>query len=322
MTAFDEAVRLIEPAKRVMVTCHLGPDGDAAGSMSAITALLRAHGREVVIYNPDGVPRTLRFLPHIDRQVHKLRPGHRFDLTIVLDCGSKKLLGEDFPPREVTGPLLVFDHHASVEPFGDLYVGDPTAACVGVLVARLAKHLGWELPRDAGPGLYTSLVADTGSFRYANTDAEALRLAADLVEHLGVDPWHVAEELGERASLARYKLLATTLGSMEITCGGRVAVMTLTEEVVRGAGATWEETEGFVNYARALDGVECGVLLSTAKPTGTRVSLRSKGRRIDAGRVCQRFGGGGHKGAAGCKIDAPLAEAKARILEALEGALG
>ena len=322
MIDFTRAVAMVEGAKRILVTCHLGPDGDSTGSMSALAALLGAQGRDVVLFNPDGIPRVLRFLPHVSGLVHRLRGAAPFDLTIVVDCGARRLLGEDFPPAEVTGPLLVLDHHATVEPFGELYLCDPAAACVGVMVVRLAAALGWDLPDGAAPGLYTSLVADTGFFRYSNTNGEALHLAARLVEDHGVDPWRIAEELGERASLSRYKLLSAALSALELALGGKVAVMVITDEMVRAAGATWEETEGFVNYARALDGVECGVLLSTAKPHGTRVSLRSKGRRVDAGRVCQAFGGGGHKGAAGCKMDVPVAESRVRILEALAAALG
>jgi phosphoesterase RecJ-like protein len=220
----------------------------------------------------------------------------------------------------VTGPLLVLDHHASSRPFGDVYVCDPSASSIGVLVARLAEALGWSLPPDAAPGIYVSLVSDTGSFRYSNTNAEAFELAARLVGRLGVDPWAVASALGEQAPLARLKLLAAALATIELELGGRIAVMTVTEEMVRAAGARWEHSEGLVNYARAIEGVECGVFLAPARDGGVRVSLRSKGR-VDAGAVCTPFGGGGHPGAAGCWIDGALADGRAQILAALAAAL-
>lgn len=308
-------------ARKVLLTCHLGPDGDSAGSMSALAALLCERGRDVTVYNPDTPPRTLRWLPHLETLVHRVPASARFDVTVVVDCGDRKLLGDRFPRPEVTGRVLVLDHHASARPFGDLFVTDPGASSIGVLVARVAERLGWELSPDAAIGIYTSIVADTGFFRYANTTAEAFRLAAELVERRGVDPWFVAERLGEQVPLARLRLLAAALGAIQLELGGRVAVMTVTDEMVRATGATWEMTCGLVNYARGIEGVECGALLTPAREKGSYVSLRSKGR-VDAGAVCLQFGGGGHRGAAGCRIPGDLDEARATIVAALARALG
>lgn len=319
MTPFDEAVGRIADARKVMVTCHLGPDGDSLGSMVALGSLLRAHGREVVLFNPDPAPRNLRFLPGLDTL--QKQPGGPHDLTLVVDCGDIQLLGPRFPGRDVTGPLVVIDHHAASRPFGDVYLCDPGAASVGVLVARIAARLGWELTPEAATGIFVSLVSDTGSFRYANTNAEAFQLAAGLVSDRGVDPWGVAQKLGEEVPLPRYRLLAAALGALVLEHGGKVAVLVVTDEMVRAAGAKWEHSEGLVNYARAIEGVEVGVLLApAASGGGTRVSLRSKGR-VDAGAICAPLGGGGHRGAAGCLLPVGLAEARKTILEAIGPAL-
>jgi phosphoesterase RecJ-like protein len=317
-TDLAPALELLGAARRVMVTCHLAPDGDAVGSMSALAALLGAAGRTVTLYNPDPAPRALRFLPHIARLGP--RPAGPHDLTIVVDCGDRKLLGPRFPGPEVTGPLLVLDHHATSRPFGDVYFCDPAAASIGVLCARLADRLGWPIDTDAAQGIYVSLVSDTGWFRYANTNAEAFALAARLVEAGAVDPWAVAQRLGEEIPLARYRLLAAALAAIELEHGGRVALLTVTEAMVRAAGAKWEHTEGLVGYARAIEGVEVGCLLAPGREGGTRVSLRAKGK-IDAGAVCAQFGGGGHPGAAGCTLPVAPDAARVLILEALGVAL-
>jgi bifunctional oligoribonuclease and PAP phosphatase NrnA len=322
IASFDEAAAILAGGKKILLTCHLGPDGDSLGSMSSLAALLREQDREVTPYNPDGMPRVLRFLPHLETLVTKLPPGAKYDLTIVVDCGDRKLLGPTFPGPEITGPLLVLDHHASSRPFGDHYFCDTSAASIGVLVARLAKHLGWTLSPQASVGIYVSMVSDTGSFRYSNTSAEALRLAASLVEDGGVEPWAVARALGEQVPLSRYKLLSAALAGIELHAGGKVAVMTVTDEMVRAAGAKWEHSEGLVNYARAIEGVECGVFLAPIKEGGgTRVSLRGKGG-VDCGAICAAFGGGGHPGAAGCHLPTSLPDARATIVEALAAALG
>ena len=320
MTELQGAADLVQGAANLLVTCHVSPDGDAIGSASALATLLVEHGKKVVLYNPDPVPRGLRFLPRTGEFVRKLPAEARFDLTVVVDCGDRKLLGEKFPSPEVTGPLLVFDHHAASRPFGDVFLTDPAAASVGEILARLADELGWPLSRDAAIALYVSLVTDTGSFRYANTGAEALRLAARLVD-LGVEPWAIARELGERSSLARLKLLAAALGSIELEQRGRVAVMVMTDAAVKAAGATWEDTEGLVNYARAIEGVEVSVFLATTKENkGVRVSMRSKGK-VDVGAICLGFDGGGHPGAAGCLVPGTIEEVRVRTGQAVAAAL-
>src|SRR5262249_10221001 len=132
-----------------------------------------------------------------------------------------------------------------------------------------------------------------------------------------VEPWAIAQQLGEEVPLARYRLLAAALATLELALDGRVAIMIITDEMVRAAGAKWEHTEGLVGYARALEGVEVGMMLARAREGGTRVSLRSKGRLVDAGAICAPLGGGGHRGAAGCTLPVGLADARRLLLDSL-----
>ena len=311
--ATTRAARRLARCNRVMLTCHLGPDGDSLGSMVALASVLTNQRTRVTLYNPDPIPRRYRWMPLARTIVRKLPDKAVFDATIVVDCGDVKLLGKRFPKSEVVGDLIVLDHHASAAPFGDYYVCDPNASCVGVIVWRMFDLLGWSLTADAAIGLYVSLVSDTGSFRYANTNAEALTLAAELVSRHGVQPWTINERLSERVPLAKYRLLAAALGTLELVCDGKIAFMKITKEMITSTGSTWEHTDGIVNYSRSIDGVECGVLLTPAKQGGVRVSLRSKGGMVDAGKVCARFGGGGHRGAAGCIMQGDLPAVRAEV---------
>ena len=315
-----QAAERIAAADRVLVTCHRGPDGDSVGSMIALSSLLGAQGKEVTLYNPDAVPRRLKWMPLTKRFVRRLGKNAAFPLTIVVDCADARLLGKTFPGPAVTGELIALDHHRSSQPFGDLYVCDPAASSVGLMVARLAKHLGWSIPADAALGIYVSLVSDTGSFSYANTTPEAFHLAAELVES-GVDPGSIHAKLNERATMERYALLSKALESLDLRLDGKVAFMTITHEMVKQAGAAWEDTVDLVNYSRAMDGVECGILFTPAKFGGIRVSMRSKSE-IDCGQLCESLGGGGHPGAAGCVLDTDMAAAKRRIESDLARALG
>lgn len=311
MNGLDPVAALLRGGRRFLVAAHAHPDGDALGSMLATMHGLRALGKEVVAYDQDGAPARLAFLPGAGELVRAVE-ARPFDATLVHDCGDAKLLGEGFPPPSVTGPLVIVDHHATVRPFGDLSLRDPSAAAVGVIVARLLAALGVPLSKPIAECLWCSLVSDTGWFRYSSTDVETMRLAAACVE-AGAVPWEFARQSEEATPPARLKLLARVLDTLEIV--GATALLTVTRAMYAATGATAEQSEGFVGYARGLAGVEVGVMLYEADG-GVRVSLRSKGR-VDVAAVAERFGGGGHRAAAGCFVPGTVSEARARILEAL-----
>jgi len=314
---FAPIIERLETAQRILLTCHRGPDGDSVGSMVALATLLKNAGKHVVLYNPDLVPRHLQWLPLARTFVQQLKKKATFDLTIVLDCGDAKLLGNHFPGADVTGCVVALDHHGKGRPFADVFLCDPTASAVGVMVAQLAKSLDWPLTHDAALGLYVAIVSDTGGFRHANTNPEVLRLAADLVEHAGVVPNAIQESLHRDSTLGRYRLLARLLGDMDVILGGKVAIITITPALLKECKATWDDTLGLINYARSLAGVCCGVLMSPSKYGGIRVSMRARKGLCNVGDLCFALGGGGHAGAAGCTLTGSLEEARSTIEMAL-----
>lgn len=309
----------LRAAKRVLLTSHRRPDGDGSGSMAALASLLRRQGKTAVIYSLDPIARRYKWLPLLDTTVHTISFDERFDCTIVVDCADVSLIGDALPPPEVRGTLITLDHHASGHPFGDVAVWDPAAAAVGVLVFRIARAEGWEITPEAAVPIYVSLISDTGGFRHANTNAEVLFVGSEMVR-AGVVPSQVAGSLEERPSPGKLRLLGSVLSSLELHCAGRVGVLSVTTAMVEGARASWEDIEGMVNWARNVDGVQIGVLLTTAKGGGVRVSMRSRSERIDVGRVCMQLGGGGHPGAGGCHVDDDLVRAKERVVKILDTA--
>jgi len=313
MTQLEDVVRLVRAGRRFLVTGHANPDGDALGSMLATLHGLRALGKEVVAYDHDPAPRRLAFLPGARELVSDAAAlGGPFDATFVHDCGDKHLLGDRFPARPVTGPLVVLDHHASGNDFGELSLRDTSAAAVGVIVARLLEALGVPLDAIIAECLWSSLASDTGWFRYSSTDAETMRLAAACVE-AGAVPWDFARRSEETQPPARLKLMARVFDTLELH--GAVALLILEQATLLATGTTTAEAEGLVSYARALDGVEVGVMLYE-QDGGVRVSLRSKGA-VDVGAVAASLGGGGHRAAAGCFVRGSLADVRATLLERL-----
>ena len=173
----DRLVAELRSHHRFLLSTHRAPDGDGIGSMLALAGVLRTLGKEVVLYNPDPVPVRYRFLPGIDSIQQGLSAEQRFDATVVVDVGDKKLLGPQWPGREVTGPVIVLDHHRGHVPFGDLEVR--TDACaVGEMVYELAMSLDVPIDRDMAVCIYAAMTTDTGGFRYASTSPRAMRIAA------------------------------------------------------------------------------------------------------------------------------------------------
>jgi bifunctional oligoribonuclease and PAP phosphatase NrnA len=317
--ALTRACDLLRDAKRVLLTSHRRPDGDGTGSMAGLASLLRAAGKEAIIYSVDPIARRYKWLPLVEGTVHTIPFDERFDCTIVVDCADVALLGDTLPPPEVCGTLITLDHHASGRPFGDIAVWDASAAAVGVIVHRIAVTQGWPITPECAVPLYVSLISDTGGFRHANTNAEALHVASELIR-AGVVPATIAASLEERPSPGKLRLLGSVLSTLELHCAGRAGVLSVTTDMVEGARASWEDIEGMVNWARNVEGVQVGVLLTTAKGGGVRVSMRSRSERIDVGKVCMTLGGGGHPGAGGCHLPGDLPMTKDVVVRALDAA--
>ena len=320
------AIEALRGARRVLLTMHRGPDGDGLGSTLGLAAALRELGHEATVYTPDELPYNFRFLPGADRVARSLPADAAFDLTVAADAGTFDRL----PPLPLgRGKILNLDHHITTEPFGDVNYVDPQAAAVGVLVYKIIRGLGHQISRDAATCIYASILADTGSFRYSSTDPECLRIAAELIE-AGVEPWEMTVQVYEQQPVARMKLLADVLGTLEVSPGGKLATLTITNEMVARTGTHLDLTDGFINFARSIDGVEVAACLREPKPGSDseqdgkgrawRVSFRSRGN-VDVAAIAQRFGGGGHKNAAGCSLPGGLAEVRALIAAEIDRSL-
>ena len=312
------AVAALQSARKVLITMHRGPDGDALGSALALACALRDLGREVTVYNPDDLPYNFRFLPGAAGVERSLPRDAAYDATVVTDAGAYDRLGPDVPEVDRRGILLNLDHHVTTEAFGDVNYVDPHAASVGILAYKIIKGLGAPLSRDVAECIYASILADTGCFRYSSTDPECLRIAAELVE-AGVEPWEMTVRVYEQQPLARMRLLAEVLSTLEVH--GKLATITITNAMVAKTGSELDLTDGFINYARAVDGVEVAASFREPLNGGLwRVSFRSRGR-VNVAAIAQKFGGGGHHNAAGCSIGGDEAAVRERIAEEVEEAL-
>jgi phosphoesterase RecJ-like protein len=322
---WDEAVRLLAGARHVVLACHVGPDGDALGSMLALGLALRSLGTQVFCSwgEPElRVPTSLSLLPGQELLVPPSALPAAPELLVTLDTGSLDRLGLLQPLAEAAGDVLVVDHHASNTGFGTVHLVEVTAAATAVLVAELVDLLGVELDRDIATGLYAGLVTDTGSFKYIATTPAVHQLAARLLA------------TGLRHDLLTRALYDTnTFGYVQLL-GAGLSRVRLDPAAARGLGLVWTWTtaedlalygvdlsqiEGMIDIVRTAVEAEVALVAKGDSDGTVKVSMRSKGQ-VDVGAVCVGLGGGGHLYAAGftsyddvpttvAKVTAALADA-------------
>jgi len=263
----DEAKRfhaVLSQAKRVLVTSHRRPDGDGMGSMSALKSILTTPNRTVILYSPDPPSKRYSWLPHVAYWKRSLLPTESFDITIVVDCADPALLTDVLPEPARCGTVVTMDHHARGRRFGDISLFAENAPAVAVLIVRLSHGFQWTISKDAATALYVSLVSDTGWFRHANTNAEALSVGADLVT-AGALPQEISASLEERPSLVKAKLNGLALSRLQQVCEGRAGLLVVDRKEVEAIGATWEDTNSLVNWTRGISGVSLGVMIAVSE---------------------------------------------------------
>jgi len=323
---FDSILELIKVSKRVLISSHENPDGDAIGSTLALGLALEQMGKEVVLYNKDGVPELLRFLPQSEKiRVSLKEVEGTFDLAFAVDCTGTSRAGEEFEDFLKTGrcgKVVIMDHHQTNNSSADFRLLDPRSSSTGIIIYSVLKRLPVEINPDIAENIYTTIIGDTGSFRYSNTNPDTFRAAAELVEH-GADPAEISQALFESEPLRKLKLIGLILPTLDVSEDKKIASVFVDKQMFAETGARREDTEGIVNIPRSIKGIE--VALMFREETGKdgalwKVSFRSKGA-VDVARIAEEFGGGGHKRAAGCSVHGTLSEAKSRIIESIREVL-
>ena len=313
-TELDRAAAAIEGAHSIALACHVGPDGDALGSMLALHHLCRANGRPSVASwsEPFVVAPHYTFLPGLDITTKPADFPVAPEVMVTFDCGSIERLGDLAAPARAAGELVVVDHHATNDRYGSINVVDPDAAASAVIVRRLARRLGWPLTRDAALCLYTGVVSDTGRFQYSNTTPEIFGLAQELAS-FDLPIADITRQLFEEHRFAYLQLVAVALARAELDRERRFVATWVTADDLARFDVTVEETEGLIDLVRRVSEAEVSCVLKET-PEGVRVSLRAI-TELDVGAIATEFGGGGHRFAAGFTSARPLHETLEAIRE-------
>jgi phosphoesterase RecJ-like protein len=308
--------------QRFLLTTHVRPDGDGLGSMQALASVLRSLGKEVQLVIPSSLPTRYRFLDQEGCIEHFEPPGDRWgqaEVILVLDTGTWNQLDGVGPfLRGHDAVKIVIDHHQTQDNLGGICLVDATAEATGRLAFEAITALGAPLSATAANNLFVALAMDTGWFRHSNATAATFELAGRLIR-AGARPELLYEQLFEQSTLPRLKLIGLVLERLQVLPSGRVAYTEIRLADYQKTGATPQDTEELVNYARSLIGVEVGLLFMEQPRGGVKVSFRS--RSVDVARVAERFGGGGHRLASGATLKTTLEEARQRVLDAVSAAV-
>lgn len=312
MADMKRAADLLQSWDRILILSHRSPDGDTLGCASALSRTLISLGKSVQFRCADPVPKNMAYL-FAGIEYGDFEP----ERIVTVDVADKALLGALEPLGERVD--LAIDHHGTHRPFAREIWVDDTAGAACQMIYKLVQAMGVEITPEIADCLYTGISTDTGCFRYSNASPETHRIAASLLE-CGARAAEINRAMFETKSRAAVELLKHVYGDMEFYHDGRCAVLCLTRALLEETGAGESELTGVSSFVRQVEGVLIGLTLQERGENEYKVSMRSNAP-ASAQAVCARFGGGGHKFAAGCTIHAPLEEAKAQIVAACGEAL-
>jgi len=318
---FEQIGQALREGGRFAVLSHVRPDGDALGSQLALGLSLKRLGKDVRIWNEEGMLEKYSFLPSANLLTKPPADPEDVDVAIALDTAIQNRLGTALPAVRSAKVWINIDHHPSNPGYGDLVYINPKAPATGQILFELIRSE--KLPIDAAiaENLYVAISTDTGSFQYPNTTARTFEMAAELVR-AGVDVGRVSQLTYENYPRRRAELLRDLLGTMRFEANDRVASFSLSLATAKKLGVLPEDNEGLIDHLRAIHGVIVAVFFEELADGKVRVSMRSKSEKVNVCAICEKFGGGGHVLAAGARIPGTLAEVEKKVLEEVRDVVG
>ena len=306
----SETAQWLRERDNFAIVTHRRPDGDTLGSAAALCRGLRQLGKTAhVLENPEVTPRYAPLLAGLTKAEAEAE-----DILVAVDVASAGLLPEGLAPLADRITLRI-DHHGNGRSFAELELVEPETAACGEVIRELLAFLGVTLDKRMAQAVYTAVSTDTGCFRYANTTAYSFLTAAACAE-AGADLFAINQALFETNSLAKLRIRGWIAEHTRFLAGGTVAVCPLPRAVEREIGVTEDDMDGISGFPRTIEGVKMSAMLRQTADGRVKVSVRAV-PGYDAGAVCAKFGGGGHKGAAGCTLEMSLEEAAEAVAAAM-----
>lgn len=313
MTIIEQIKSLLLGSNRILLLCHITPDGDCLGSLLALGRALKKLGKEVFMYCEDEIPSFLEYMIETGELQSNQAVATNFDVAVALDSGDSKRLGElGLELYLGTKKKINIDHHASNPGYGDLNWVEPNKAATGEMVLQLIDSLGIPLDLSLGIPLYTAIFTDTGGFRHSNTTSETLKIASRLVE-LGVDPAAISREIYENKPLNYFKLLSSAFN--RFTIDGRICYTWVKIKEIEELGLDYGAAEELTTFTKMMKDIDVAIVFKEKDENYIKVSLRSQSD-YNVAKLAEKFGGGGHEKAAGLIIKDSLEIAIKQVLNA------
>jgi phosphoesterase RecJ-like protein len=317
VTPLSRIVSHIQSGQRFLVSSHQRPDGDAIGSAVGMALALRELGKHAEVVMDAVPPHFLSPFPAVDAIRITQELNDVVDGAIVMECSSLDRTGVKGLDRS---PVINIDHHVGNTQYGTLNWIDESAAACTELVFTLIEALGIRMTPEIATHVYLGLLTDTGSFHFSHITPRSFEIARRCVE-AGANPQWIARTHYDSSTLGRVRIFGHVLNTMRLDPTGRVALLTMTHASAREHGASYDDTDGIINFPLTVKDIQAVGFIKEADGGEWRVSMRSKGD-IDVGAIARAHGGGGHRNAAGCAARGPLAAVQDQFLGLLTDAVG
>lgn len=313
----NDIINRIKDCNNIAITFHSSPDGDALGSSLALFQGLKKIGKKVKILAKEEILEDFKFLPYseeIDGRSFKADPDTQ--CVIVLDCGDVKRINADLDFKDTVYTIINIDHHVTNELYGHLNYVDTNAAAVAEIVYQILRLMGIDIDKDMAKCLYTSIITDSGSFRYSSTTSVTHTIAGDLI-NTGIDFSQIHRIIFDNKKFEKIKLYGKAIEGMQLI-KNEICVIQITSDMLFQSGMGADiDTSDIINIGMKIDTVEVGILLKQVED-GVKASLRSKSR-VDVRKVAEAFNGGGHIRASGLMVShKTMDEVKNMIVKEVE----
>jgi len=314
-STFAQIGEAIEAHQSFAVVSHVRPDGDAIGSILALGHALEQLGKSVRYLNNDGCPESLTFLPGSEKvEISADAKDVDVEVAIILDTAAHARVGEG-SLEAIKGAKVVIniDHHISNPGYGDLNYIDSKSPATGQIIYDLLMAMDWPISEMTRDSIYVAVSTDTGSFQYPGTTQRTYEMAADLVAR-GLNVGEINQLTYDNQPYRRVELMRSLLNTLDRSADGVLVWWDLRLATKEKLGLVDDDSEGLIDFIRAVRGVVVAVFFEELGRDKIRVSMRSKDRKINASEICGVFGGGGHALAAGIRMSGPLEDAREKVL--------
>ena len=312
----NEIVKTLMKCNNIGITFHLSSDGDSIGSALALMLGLRKLKKIAYIISKEELPKQYDFLPNSNEIDGNTRhPVENTECLVCLDCGKIARLNSYLDFKGNNFMLINLDHHLSNDMYGDLNYVDTKSAAVGEIIYKLLLRLKVCIDNDIASCLYTSIVTDSGAFKYSNTTEITHKIAGKLID-IGINFSEIHRIIYENKNLYRVKLLGKVINNLYLCSNDRLCVMEVTKSMLNSLNISSPDTSDIISTGMEIDSVDVAALFKETDD-GIKVSLRSK-PDFDVRRIAEMFGGGGHKKASGFSVNLPMAEVKELVIKQIE----